>query len=185
MLNSTLAQKQQTDKFVYKRKQKVRTPATDIEQNFSETRSAKKILVRSIYKPRYFCQVCEYPYTEPCQDWIQSSQCSVWGHMSTTNYVVIRPFHFMCIHFARFRISLQQGMSSKTTTVNYTILVKLLVFRYDSAACSLKQHINVIYPTNSFVLIYYLGYYPHKFKLFILRGLSTHLRFVLATALLF
>jgi hypothetical protein len=55
MLNSTLAQKQQTDKFVYKRKQKVRTPATDIEQNFSETRSAKKILVRSIYKPRYFC----------------------------------------------------------------------------------------------------------------------------------
>jgi hypothetical protein len=55
MLNSTPAQKQQTDKFVYKRKQRVRTPAKNFEKSFSEAPSAKKILVQSIYKPRYFC----------------------------------------------------------------------------------------------------------------------------------
>jgi hypothetical protein len=54
----------------------VRKSAKNLERSFSEVRSTKTTL--TVSTPGYFCQVCEYPYTEsPKEDWIQCSKGSL------------------------------------------------------------------------------------------------------------
>jgi hypothetical protein len=68
-----------------KSKERVCKPDRMQERSFSEVRSTKK--TKSVSKPRYFCQVYEYPYSEPPkEDWTQCSQCSLCSHESCTSY---------------------------------------------------------------------------------------------------
>jgi hypothetical protein len=63
ILTRSPVEKQQRDKSEKKVKQKVQNLSTNLARSFSADNSAQK--TQSTHKPRYFCQVCEDPCTEP------------------------------------------------------------------------------------------------------------------------